>query len=95
MKAEKLQVECPQCNYQFIPIQQLRHVVMESRKLIHTLSTQLAAGNKYGKTLCGKLVDFDVDRIFEGLPGRDDECSVCKGMSPGGEFKNPKQEGLF
>ena len=86
-----MKIECPNCNHEFEPPQDTRYVIIDTRKVVHKLSTLSTGNQRFGKTLCGKAVDFDEDHIFGGMPGRGSECNICKNMSNGDSIENPDQ----
>lgn len=86
-----MKLQCPEWQHEFEPPQDTRYVIIDTRKVIHKLSTLSSGNNRFGKTLCGKAVDFDEDHIFSNAPGQGVECNICKNMANGDLIKNPDQ----
>lgn len=69
-----------------------RYVIINRRALSHIVDDGEKESGKYGRTKCGKLFDFESDRIFKALNLSDERCFVCDGTK---QSMNNKQADLF
>ena len=88
-----MKVVCPKCHLEFNPDASRRYVVIHGRDVNHTLHEGEPNSGKYGKTLCGKLVDYNRDSITVDPAPAHENCSICQKMNP--VLENPDQGGLF
>lgn len=88
-----MNVECPKCHLVFDPEASIRYVVIRGRQVSHTFLEGVPRTGEYGKTLCGKLVDYDQDSISVEMSSAHKKCAICQQTIP--VLDDPNQEKLF